>query len=540
MMLLSPSTVIWSLLAGGIIIAVSSRSRLRFNHSVAILATGLAFLGWISLRARLPATITFSEWPAVTQLSPWVWRVDELSWHLSGVLLVLASGTLLASLRPRDTGMEAGDLAVNARIPLPAQVLLLTAAGLIALWADTLAGLLAGWTLSIFVWGALLLIINDDLGLDAKVSFPKLIWLLLSLFFLWMAAANIPPGAGRNLNMASWPRIAKSSVLTAALLQMGVWPFLGWRPLDRTYPSDMSSLLHIIPALIGASVLARLVASSDFSMGYSLFLTAFSLLGMLLGIQRIWVTGDPARMPALLALVQTSTALLAGVWSGSEALLAEIRVMVLTVGILFIVPDPRRIGPRWWVTVSYGIALAAIMGLPLTAGFNGRVSLYNALLQDGRYILMLVTSLMYVPLVVAIARRVLVQNTTNIPDLEPSSVNTAWYDNVVIAAPLLLSLGLLSLKGPPLSTILAGSWLGLAIPFVGGLIAHRYLGDIHDTRAALRRAFALNLPLETIGVLSRAFLNHFGKAVRDAAVILEGEGGMIWMFVLIVVLLLIR
>jgi hypothetical protein len=366
-------------------------------------------------------------------------------------------------------------------------------------------------------------------------------WLLLSLFFLWLAAAYVPLGANFSLVMTEWPQVATSSVLTAALLQMGVWPFHSWRQLARPADPLAAMLLPIIPAIAGASLLSRLVSSSDISTGYALFLTAFSLLGLLLAVQRLWLhLHSPGGLMGALALGQASIALLAGVWGGPAALLAETTVLALAPGTLFLATTRPVSRPRWGQRVGSLVAIAALAGLPLSAAFGGRAALYDGLLANGRSLLTLVTALMTLALLAAVIMTAWHRETPQEAADERAAGRIQPADLVRVFGMWLPAVGLLSLSGVAQAPVRAGTWLAILLPAVGSLVLVRYVGSVHEARTALQRAFAWHFFATIPQFLWRTWLRRLDAAVRDVAAILDGEGGMLWLLVLAILLLVVR
>jgi len=537
MIILSPLTIFGLLIVGGGIVLVLPHYRARFVSETAVIVSGLALLIWIGLRPRLPLEILITQWPSVMRISPWVWRIDALSWQFTGLILILVASSLLfgwgSILSRRESVTD--DLAPTSLI------LFLAAAGLLPLWAYSLTGLAAGWMLFIITWGGILIFVSDRAGIEITQTLPQISWLLLSIFFLWLAAATLPAESSLDLSLIGWPRIPTSSVLTAVLLQIGVWPFFGWRLFDKPFSPIVTSLLTILPSLAGASLLVRLVAASEISMGYSLFLTAFSLLGILFGLYRVWIRLHVAtHMVAVMALIHSSLLLLTGVWAGPEALVAETRVMGLSLGILFLAPLIRATRIRWWPILGAGIALTGLAGFPITTSFMGRLALYDTWLENGRVILLIVTCLMTMPLITAVIWLIWKPMALNESQSEPV-IGPRMKIEIIQGVGLLLPVvGLLTLGGWSLGNSGIGSWLALLITAVGGVILYRNIEILREVRKSLRNSFSLNISLRTTSVTLKTLMIQMASAIRDAITILEGEGGLLWLLFFVIIFLLAR
>jgi hypothetical protein len=411
---------------------------------------------------------------------------------------------------------------------------LLTGTTLVSLWAVSITTLIAGWTLLALAW-----LIAGWAVIDGRERFEVLFLrfgaLLASGLFLWLAAASTPVPMNAGLEFVEWSSASRTWLALAAAVQLGVFPLHWWRPLNRPLPPVSASLLHIVPAVAGAALLARLAATGGSSGGQLLLLTVLGLLGMVVGaslalahIQR------PGWSAAALVLAQVSVIAMIGAWAGSSAVLASTRVLILGLGGLFIVAGWQGPRPKWLVAASFLFA-AALAGLPLTAGFHGLASLYNAWLTDGRFIVVLAVALLYVLLIAAATAIAWPKKPSEDRILLPS-LRQAQYGFALF----LLVIGLFALPGQSLSEIRAVTWLAILIPAVAGFALSRYISQIHDVQDVLRGAFHLNLPVVRLRSAFERLLAGAGAVIRESAAILEGEGGMLWLLILVVVLWLAR
>jgi formate hydrogenlyase subunit 3/multisubunit Na+/H+ antiporter MnhD subunit len=269
--------------------------------------------------------------------------------------------------------------------------------------------------------------------------------------------------------------------------------------------------------------------------GQLLLLTVLGLLGMVVGaslalthIQR------PGWSAAALSLALVSVIAMIGTWAGSGAVLASTRVLILGLGGLFIVAGWQGTRPKWLVAASL-IFVAALAGLPLTAGFYGLASLYNAWFTDGRFIVVLAVALLFMLLIAAGTAIAWPKKPGEDRILLPP-IGQAQYGFAL----MLLVIGLFALPGLPLSDIRAVTWLAILIPAVAGFALSRYISQVHDVQDALRGAFHLNLPVVRLGSAFERLLAGAGVVIRESAAILEGEGGLLWLLILVVVLWLAR
>lgn len=496
-------------------------------EGVGIVASIMALALWLAMRPQLPLVVTLPQRPEAALLLPWNWRVDEVAWQLTGVVLLLPLAALLAtSSRPQTFP--------SSNWPPGIYLLVLTAATLVTIWSDSPAGRLASWMLLAVVWTATLWLAGAARAEVAPWLF-RAGWMLLGLFALWLGSAGDPGTALSPANTDSTVRTI--TLLLAAILQMGVWPLSAWRPAGNLGVTPaVAAMIYLFPTVAGSALLARLVANNPVSMNYALLLTALALLGFLRGLRLAWAyLQEPVALAAALALVQSSIILMAGIWAGPAAVIAEVRVLLLAVGMLFLMGGQRLTRARWWRAVGAVIVLAALAGLPLTAGFAGRAALYDAWLANGRFILVLVAALLHVPLTAAVLLLLwrLRETSRPVASEEVTSTGSALVGEGALILP---ALGLLSLAGMSQASLV--SWLAVGGAAVAGFFLHRYVGEVREARAALRQAFTLNLPLQAAVTKARWMGRGIRTAVGEAVLILEGEGGLLWLLVLVVVFLL--
>ncbi|MCA9979029.1 MAG: hypothetical protein KC413_24880 [Anaerolineales bacterium] len=393
---LSPLLLFWLLLASGMVVTAVTYFRPRFRQETISWETAvglmvLVWLVWYGLGRQVPLSSASASPLSI------VWQLDEMGWQLSGVWLLLVTAVVVAGVwRP-----GAGENSRIERYFLPIAYFL-AVAGLIPLLAGNLAAMLVAATLLIGVWSAVLWLLEPAIHEDVTRLLPRAVWLMLSLLFIWLAAAFSPDL--NSLNIVGWPRMAASSILAAALLLLGYWPFHGWRLAGWQLPAGIMALLVAAPALTGLVLLARLAAGTDVGMGYSLFLTLFGLLGVFMGVRRAWAAEQPLVLAGAVALVQANLAGLTLVWVGPDVAVGEARMLVLAVGLLFLGRGLTRINADFgfWRRVGLLAALAGLSGLPLLAGFAGRAGLYAAWLGNGRFVLVLVAALLQMLLVTAV------------------------------------------------------------------------------------------------------------------------------------------
>jgi NADH:ubiquinone oxidoreductase subunit 2 (subunit N) len=239
-----------------------------------------------------------------------------------------------------------------------------------------------------------------------------------------------------------------------------------------------------------------------------------------------------------LAVAQASLVGLAGVWVGGAAVLSEGRVLLLAIPVLFLSAS-LRVGRRPWLAAGVVVAVVALAGLPPTAGFAGRVALYDRWLAEGQVALVLVMALLHAPLI-AVAARLLWNwlSAGEVVDSAGQSSMEGWRPLLAGVALLLAALGLLTVSGVAWGEVRLVSWLAVLLPVAAGVWlarwkAERWMGNVTITRR----------PLALIARLAdglRQLISGASATLREAAHILEGEGGLLWLLLLVVVFWLAR
>lgn len=474
---------------GAVISEVGRRSRPELTRWAGVAIYGLALLLLLLAWGQLPVTFVMAGWP----FSPW--QLDQATWWLSlGLILAMLSGGMLA--------------------PAGATPQFILLAGLIAIWAGTPAGVLASWALlTLLLWWA-----NADPA--GTITQLGLSW--LALLALALAVATLPdPTLGQSLDMSHWPTIAIGFVLVAVLAFGGLSANLFGERFTR--PEQW-----FVPVAAATTLFLHLLASYPAGeIGFNLPLTLLGLIGLWLAANRAWSAIDrPVAVVIALLGGQSSLLLLAGQWAGVEAALAEARVLLPAGAILLLLAHHGQPKQPWFAKIGPLIAVAAFAGLPLTAGFDGRVALYQAWFEQGRWLLPLIATLLQIPMVGAAFLLAL-------SDKADKQSSPLTYLALTLPALALFSWG--GFDQP--------SWLawGLTlIPAGVGFTLSRFASQTREAQMLLQQAFKLPISFRPVGNNLKMVFDGFVIAMRESAAILEGEGGLLWVILLLVILWLAR
>jgi hypothetical protein len=521
------------LITGSIITFVLARKKPTLTIPVAIMIMVVESVVWFLLKGRFPLEPTVVGATSSPVSMGWSFRIDDLAWQLSLYVLLLATGVFLASeawVRSSTAEPESNQV-FNRAVPA---AFLMIGLSLLSLWSNTLFSLVQSWTLLIVTWLVFLLVIVPDRDSQRK-SIIRASLMMFAVLFLGLAVVSLGNLSLDDLNSAEWSQGAINWALLASITMMGLFLFHWWRPLENQLPAAVDSLAHIIPIVAGGSLLIRTVSSSNLASGYTVVLTLLCLLGLLTGVVISWMhLLHPRKLAPAVAFSAISLTVLTGIWIGPEAAAAEVRVSILAIAGIFIVSRWKSVAPIWQRIISL-VFVAALAGMPLTAGLSGLLPLFATWLEQGRFILALVTSLIMVPFL-AIAFYISWPRQSSTTEGSPGEIALAE----IAAALTILAAGLISTDSLNLITSEIPAFALIIISTAGGLVLSRYPQRASDVQDLVRDSIRIDLPLERIKRTILMLLSSLEHFFSEGAAILEGEGGMLWIFVLLIILWLAR
>jgi hypothetical protein len=240
---------------------------------------------------------------------------------------------------------------------------------------------------------------------------------------------------------------------------------------------------------------------------------------------------SPIRSLSGLALAQAGVVVLAALWVGAAAASAATMVLLLAISGLFL-------AARWssrklpWPAI---LPLLALAGFPFTAGAPGLASVYHAWLDGGNVVLLLIGALLSIFLLAA--GILAVRSEMPADELVGREPEVKLGHYLALALP---SLGLISFSSQLVSGITIVAWVTVVVTFGGSLLLSRFETQVQDAQLSLRRALHLGFVGRRMMQLLAQIGSGLDSFIRETAAILEGEGGMLWLLVFLVVIWLAR
>lgn len=533
-MQISPLTFIALLLTGAALTyIVAARWPRAINHT-ALAVVGIGLVVWLALGRQLPQTAPLDVSANDLFFPTWQWQIDESIWLLSGVMLLLAFSLLLfraGRLTTPEDRSSHFSWQLHRSEWQPILVLTLAATGLSAIWSSTLATLMTSWTLLTIFWGLYLLTTGSQTVSSSSVT-HRLYWMLTPLLFAGIATA-VKPAGSTLLDMSGWSPAAIIAIFLTVMAQMGIVPFIGWRPRKSRWQPVDGPILYLVPPLVGTGLLLRLVSTGNFDPAVILLLTVFALISILLGVRRAWTDlRSSVRLPDDLALSLSALAFLAAIWARTEALLAAVPLFVFAVTVLFLIEDLPISRSRWWRALAPALVLLALAGFPITAGFITLTYLYTIWLASGLIVLILILVLLLILLIAAVLIFVRDHIETK-PETNQQKTSISMDVAQMIAAT-----GLVMLGGLPWIDIHPAVWLALLVTAAAALLLMRYMGEVQEAISAVDDAFSPDrLPLARYSANAQKFTRNVLFSLSEAAFILEGDRGLLWLAAFVAILL---
>lgn len=501
---------ILSLLVSGLLIALLGIFRPRFAYHWLIAFFG-ALTAWVSLwvlRGRLPLAQSLLESsPEYLPLPSLGVTFDAVSWPLALAVATVGLAVLLTDVS-RAAGSSwvvwAGDLG-------------LIALGITAVLANTPATMLFAWTLVDAIELVILLrqVRREDIRRSVLVFFTTNLLGTAAAVAAVIATAS----SGSVFEFDSITPLAQIYLLIAVGLRMGVFPLQTAFLYDVRYQRGQGTLLRLIPPAVSLSLMVDAAGVQTLSNWRGLMLF-FSVLSAVYGAV-VWARARDELQGRIYWIIATAgLAFSAAIQSHQRAALAWGLVMLYAGAYLFL----SSVRTRRMLPLSI-LALLTITTLPFTPSASG-LSLYEPF-----HVFLILLPLAQVLLLVGYVRYMLME-TNPLTGVEP------WVRVAYIIGLALLPITHIASTylAPSLPAENALLWpLILVVAIAGlGVLAYRQKVSIPDrVFLQLDKVFSLRWIYQVIGWAFAAV----ERLVSGITFILEGEGGVLWTLVFLVMLL---
>lgn len=532
-MILPPIIPIVLLVLGALAVGASDLARLRRPSLVMVVASLAALLAMLTLRSDTPLTQIVSAWQPVSVFTvPISFRVDQTAWVI-GLGLILAGLTAALTWLAFPGQQRPGPRALS---------LLLIAMALAGVFASNLLTLAVAWGLFDLVFVATLLVRSGpELGRRAAAT---IVLNATSTVCVWIATLLIE-NAHDSLywHLIDLSAAPQAWLAAAAVLRLGLFPLHQWLPIELGESSDRVVLLFSVPSTVGLALWARLALTQN--LPQASIVPQLAVISALVGGVLAWQSSHSRRSLPYIALSLASLAVVSVgtlAASGSSGVLtaATLNFLFVIVG-LFIARTFTWRTPGW--SAGAVVAGLSIAGVPGTLGFIVREQTISGLVQSNNWIMLLGCVIAETLLIAAVLRSIF----TSLNDDRPIGLTpqiSFGFGLAMAALPLIglpLSPGLIPAV-PSLSILFSGlnavGWLAWLMPIGLAIVLVNRSRSIDASRAEADSAQPLWVGIVRLDWLSAvvSFLAQRLTAVlRGLAGVIEGEGGLIWAIIIVVV-----
>ncbi|MCJ7661691.1 MAG: hypothetical protein MUO67_21295 [Anaerolineales bacterium] len=480
-----------------------------------LIATVGAFIAWpmvLIMGTQLPQTQSLIAWKPETLFpSSLVLTADRISWPYAVVLITLVLALMLTEVARATESMWSSWAAG----------LLLGGLGIFAVFAGNPLTLLLAWTAIDLV--ELLILLRQSIPKNMRERVVVAFSVRILGSGLLMAAVLVTSSAGLEWTFANIPSQAAVLLLLAVGLRLGV--LLAYMPILRESTSrrSLGSMLHLVPAAASLVLLNRTAFVVEPSTIVTVLLLFVGLTAIYAGASWIFATDEIEGAPSwILGMASLSAA--AAMLAQPIASQAWGIGVLLSGGLIFYTSVLER-RMSWLLLLGF----IGISALPFTPSWNG------ALMYAPPFkILMVIFVIAQVLLMVGYIRHTL--------------RTREGFTNVERWVRLIYPLGLAIL---PLTHFLYGWWA--FVGFENLLLSSWLLGIITLLLTALIvgvtqfgpkvsfgrvAAFESFFSLQWFYSLIWMFIRAVENVIQFLTTVLEGEGGLLWAFLMLVMLFL--
>jgi len=507
-----------------ILVQIFSRSKLNIGNQWLILVLSSLFT-WgmmLFLRSHLPQPLTFVNWlPVAANADPILFQLDEGSWAFSFALISLLAGMILVDTIRLHERTDIRDWS---------RIILLFLLGMAGCLLNSLLAFVLCWTLIDLV--GLIVQLTDEKA-ERSIRFITVFFLRMVGTLLVLAVLVRNPGV--VLNTSVFGADDFSLLITGAAFRMVFFTKGEDSEFELSQTSFLESTRKIIPPFLAIVFLSRLQPGEALS-GLMLWFLAAAILMVLTASLQWFIIADSSKGESNVILFFSGLALVAALRARPDA------TAVFGFFLPIVIGWPRLYSHRFHRMHTFLILFAiALLGLPFTFAHDGLGSMAVGPLMLMNPLLWISTALL-----VAGVIRTGLKKPDNGRDLE--SWMKLFYAiglALVTVAPLIPGLWQLG-KESNLQNIgiSAGICFLFAIALVFSLVekARLWLGStipagLKASTQKIGTAWEKLLASEWIQRIVELFSGAVRWLINGSNAILEGEGGILWSFVFLALLL---
>ena len=510
-------TILIPLIAGSIIWLLRERPP-RIHWAI---ATAAAFLTWfvsLMMGNSIPESVQLSIWRPTTLFpTPLVLSLDNMSW----TLVYCASTVLLAvflteAVRPSI-----------AKARTSAIMLMFFSLCASALFAGNLLTLVLAWTL--FDVGSLLFLIfiQDD---------PQDITQIISRFALDMggillivSGGVVMAVSGQDTSLSGQPLSGYAAILliSGAMLRLGLFPMHFNLPPVPAVRRGMGTLLRLFPPAVALSLVAR-VYEQGFPRDLAIIFTALGILGFIVGGVRWILDNDVLQARPFFVLTLSGIGIFAAsVHPNGGGAITAAAALILLIGAVISLTVIHLPSHRIWPFLSTII----LLGAPISPGGVLAASIGEGFIA-GDLKALAISGVLGLLLLGLGSIKVIVQDLT--PWSEGESRVRMIY-TLGLALPVFVAVGI-GIREVSIISI-AGLIVFLLVLVLGifSFVVLRRIPEEGIERLRARIDFFDTGPLYNT---LRRILQILLDMIRSIGGVLEGEGAILWMFVIVMILVL--
>lgn len=532
-MTLPPSIPIIFLVLGALAIGAGELARLRRPTFIMLVTVVLALGALLTLQnTALPVTQIVAAWQPISVFTvPLSFRVDQTAW-------VLALGLLLAVIA---TAFVWGAYPGQRRAAPRAVALLLTAAALAGFFASNLLTLAVAWGMLDLIFVAALLIRGgSQVGQRAALA---IVVNTASTVCLWIAALSIENQSGSLYwHLFNASEQSRLWLMAAAVLRVGLYPFHQWLPIELGKEADRAVMLFIVPTISGLALWTRMALVG--ALPEKSIVLALSVLSLVIGALLAWRSVQARQGSPYIALGLAGFVGLLVVLAPEPATLTAATLnWMFVVFSLFVARGLDRRQPYWIAGTL--VAVLSLSAVPGTLGFVVQQSLIQAALTDKQWLPLAATVFAQTMLVAAAVRLLMSDVDAGAPAQLLRKIS--WIGALAFSAfpligfavapdliPALPATSTLIKEFNPIGWLLLGATgvAGLALVWRGPLFGR---GATAGPQAVANRV----LRLEWLNYAVFYVIDRLTGLLRALASVLEGEGGLLWTVILIVIVVVL-